>query len=41
VARAERALARAQSEGGKAVMVGPATGGAVRTASEPAEYLPT
>jgi diguanylate cyclase (GGDEF)-like protein len=30
--RAERALARAQSEGGKVVMVGLATGGAARTA---------
>lgn len=34
VARAERALARAQSEGGKVVMVGLATGGAVRSAAE-------
>jgi GGDEF domain-containing protein len=30
--RAQRALARAQSEGGKVVMVGLATGGAARTA---------
>lgn len=37
VSRAERALARAQSEGGKVVMVGLATGGAVRTAADRAE----
>lgn len=36
IARAERALARAKSEGGKVVMVGVATGGAVRSASEEA-----
>jgi diguanylate cyclase (GGDEF)-like protein len=35
--RAERALARAQSEGGKVVMVGLATGGAVRTAVDQPE----
>lgn len=34
IGRAERALARAQSEGGKVVMVGLATGGAVRTAAD-------
>jgi GGDEF domain-containing protein len=32
--RAERALARARSEGGRVVMVGVTTGGAVRTAAE-------
>jgi diguanylate cyclase (GGDEF)-like protein len=35
--RAARALARAQSEGGKVVMVGLATGGAVRTAVDQVE----
>src|SRR5690606_11786644 len=34
IARAERALDRAQAEGGKVVMVGLATGGAIRTAAE-------
>jgi diguanylate cyclase (GGDEF)-like protein len=37
IERAERALARAQSEGGKVVMVGLATGGAARTAVDQVE----
>lgn|SRR5690554_4409434 len=34
IARAERALTRAQAEGGKVVMVGVSTGGAIRSAVE-------